>query len=475
MEGLLTPFRCLRVGIFILLGLGTLSAQAARLQQPPKAAALTADQLFQMEKAWPVHLSFSREQWDTLKPVPQPAGSTARGFGFIGPEGKRNGISATRGLDFEYVHASLDFDTVHFGDVAVRFKGNGTYMPGQEYGKPSLKVDLNKFVKGQKIGGQETINLHSNIIDGSMMNEELAYRLYRDAGVPASRTTYARVSITVPGLYNRQYFGVYGVVENVDENFVESRFKVADGAIFKPVTTAPFTDVGSTWSAYNQMYDPKDDPSDADKARIIELCQLVSHATDQEFNARIGEYIDLDAFAKYMAVVVWFGNPDSVLQQGQNYYVHLHPKTRKLAFIPWDQDHSWGQFVPFRTPQSQQQLNILRPWTASLMGGGPNRFLERIFPIDAFQKRYLAEMQTLTRTVAQPERLIKQLEELAAFVAPIAAQEPNAVRVARFKQALGESAFTRPNNDAVTVIPIKVFVRARHASVVGQLQKLGME
>ena len=467
--------RWLRVGIFVLLGLGTLSAQAARLQQPPKPSALTADQLFQMEKAWTVHLSFSRQEWDRLKPVPQPAASTAPGFGFIGPEGKRNGISATRGFNFEYVHASLDFDTVHFGDVAVRFKGNGTYLPGQEYNKPSLKIDLNKFVKGQKIGGQETINLHSNIIDGSMMNEELAYRFYRDAGVPASRTTYARVSITVPGLYNRQYFGLYGVVENVDENFVESRFKVSDGAIFKPVTTAPFTDVGSTWTSYNQMYDPKDDPSDEEKARIIELCKLVSHATDQVFNARIGEFVDLEAFAKYMAVVVWFANPDTILQQGQNFYVHLHPKTKKLAFMPWDQDHSWGQFAPFRTPQSQQQLNITRPWMQSLMGGGPNRFVERIFALETFRSRYLQEILALTRTVAQPDRLIKQVDDLGAVIAPLAAQEPNAVRVARFKQALGEATFTRPNNDAVTIIPIKVFVRARHASVVGQLQKLGMQ
>ena len=48
------------------------------------------------------------------------------------------------------------------------------------------------------------------------MNEVLAYRLYRDAGVPAPRTSYVRVSITVPGLYDRAYTGLYILVENVD-------------------------------------------------------------------------------------------------------------------------------------------------------------------------------------------------------------------------------------------------------------------
>jgi hypothetical protein len=32
------------------------------------------------------------------------------------------------GIDFEYVHADLEFEAQKFSDVAVRYKGNGTYM-----------------------------------------------------------------------------------------------------------------------------------------------------------------------------------------------------------------------------------------------------------------------------------------------------------------------------------------------------------
>ena len=55
-----------------------------------------------------------------------------------------------------------------------------------------MKIDLNEYVKGQKLAGITKLNLHSNVTDASWMNEVLSHRLYRDAGVPAPRTAYAR-------------------------------------------------------------------------------------------------------------------------------------------------------------------------------------------------------------------------------------------------------------------------------------------
>ncbi|MEO7319170.1 MAG: CotH kinase family protein, partial [Chthoniobacteraceae bacterium] len=110
-----------------------------------------------------------------------------------GPEGKRNGLASMMGVEFQYVHADLDFGGVPFKDVAVRYKGNGTFLESRGSEKRSLKIELNKNVKGQKIAGRTTLNLHCNVTDVSWMNEVLSHRLYRDAGVPAPRTAYARV------------------------------------------------------------------------------------------------------------------------------------------------------------------------------------------------------------------------------------------------------------------------------------------
>ena len=138
----------------------------------------------------------------------------------------------------KYVHADLEFQGKPFKDVAVRYKGNSTCMMAGPL-KRSLKVDLNDFVKGQKLAGLTKLNFADNVSDPSWMNESVALRRFRDAGVPAPRTTYARVFVTVPGKHDKQHFGLYCMVENVDDNFTSERFGSKKGALFKPGTRSP--------------------------------------------------------------------------------------------------------------------------------------------------------------------------------------------------------------------------------------------
>jgi len=347
--------------------------------------------------------------------------------------------------------------------------------------KPSLKIDFNKYVKGQKLAGVTSINLHNGIFDPTWMNEALAFRLYRDAGVPAPRTAYARVYVTTKGGEANRYLGLYILVENVDPTFTESRFKVAGGALLKPVTIVPFRFLSKDWADYNQMYDPKTKLTDADKQHVIAFCDLLSNASDQVFEKQIGDFLDLDAFAKYMAVVVWMANPDSVLEQGQNYYVHFNPTTHKYNFLPWDQDHSFGQFVPWKSAESQQRLDIMHPWASKFVGAPfaaqlENNLLARTFKLETFKRRYLAELATLARTLTQPDRIAKQVDDLIPLLASIVAQEPKDGRVISFDEATHEGTFKRPfNQNSVAVNPIKVFVPIRQASVLAQLKALGIQ
>ena len=101
------------------------------------------------------------------------------------------------------------------------------------------------------------------IADSGLMNETLAYRLYRDAGVHASRTAYAKVSVTIGNQPTRDH-GLFALVENVDTNFIQARLKLRDGAILKPSTRNPFVDRGAAWARYNQTYDPKTDLTEAE-------------------------------------------------------------------------------------------------------------------------------------------------------------------------------------------------------------------
>ncbi|MBI1842623.1 MAG: CotH kinase family protein [Verrucomicrobia bacterium] len=360
-----------------------------------------------------------------------PGGPGGRGPGMNlqGAEGKRNGVAAAAGVEFESAHGELEIGGQTLKDVMLRYKGNGTWMQSRDSDKKSLKVDLNDNVKGQKFSGLTKLNFHNNVTDASWMNEVLGYRLYRDAGVPAPHTAYARVSVTVSGKHSRDYLGLYSIVENVDTHFAKDAFGSKKGAIFKPVTPALFADLGDDWKSYNQTYDPKTDLTPEQKQRLIEVCKFVTRASDGDFAARLGDYLDLEEFARYMAVTVWISELDGILGPGQNFYLHLDAKSGRLQFIPWDLDHSFGQFGMRGSQEERENLSIEKPWQ------GENRFLERVFKVDAFKTRYLARLREFSETLFDPKRLASQVDELAAVIRP-SIQEESREKAERFETAV---------------------------------------
>ena len=442
----MTPLRhqSVRLAVVLAIGIALLStapsaapqANSGRRVTPTNVTSITAAEFYAPAKVWTVSLTMSAEAWAAMQPRQGASRGGARlaGNQFLGPPGGRNGTAARQGIEFDYVHATLQINDWTFHDVAVRYKGNWSYLRAKRSGtdKISLKVDLNKYVKGQKLAGLTTLNFQNNVTDSGRMNEVLAYRLYRDAGALAPRTTYAQVYLTVEGQQAKRSLGLYSVSENVDENFVEDRFGTRQGAIFKPVTRELFTDWGPDWAAYHQSYDPKTELTEADKQRVIALGRLVSGATDEEFAAKIGDYVDLDDFAEYSAVLVWLANRDNAFETGQNVYVYLHPVTNRMYFIAWDQDFSFGT-----VRDKMGTLSIHSRWS-----GHP--FLSRLHKIDAFRSKYLARMTEFSERLVVPERFMRQISELGPALRPSIELE-GANALAAFDQVASGRAGIVPN------------------------------
>ncbi len=314
------------------------------------------------------------------------------------------------------------------------------------------------------------------------MNEVLSYRLFRDAGVPAPRTAYARVYVSVPHLHDRRYFGLYSLVENVDDPLLQDHFATRPGALFKPVTPTLFADLGPDWQAYRQSYDPKNKVAPSQTARLIAFAQLVTHADDPTFAAQVADYLDLGAFARFMAVTVWLSTLDSILGPGQNFYLYLHPENQRFYFLPWDLDHSFGQFSLLGTQPQREQLSLLHPWQ------GENRFLQRVFSLPSFKSPYLAALRELNQTLCQPARLRQQVDETALAIRPAIAEESQDL-LNRFDRTIagdpvtpwgpggpdgpgpaGPGAPGGPLGFFQPPKPIKGFVQARWNSVHDQLE-----
>jgi len=385
------------------------------------------------------------------------------GMNLQGPEGKRNGVAAAAGIDFDYVHGQLEFNGQQLTDVAVRYKGNGTFMESRGSLKRSLKAELNKYTKGQRLAGLTKLNFHNCVTDPSWMNEVMSYRLYRDAKLPAPRTAFASVYLTVPGKYQKQLLGLYSMVENVDKHFLEANFGVKEGALFKPVTPDLFSDLGDDWKAYNQTYDPKAVLTDQQKQRLIQFCKFSTSASDADFAAKLGDFVDLEEFARFMAVMVFLSDLDGILGPGQNLYVYLHPKTQKFIFIPWDQDHSFGQFPMRGTQEQREDLSIQKPWQ------GENPFLARVFKVAAFKQLYLASLQEYSKGVFQPARFHQQVDQLALVLRP-AVQAESDQKLARFDEVVAGKAIRGGGfGFGLPTKPIKPYVEIRARSIADQL------
>ena len=415
-------------------------------------------------KAWDTNGAGKLDEGQVRAGLDQIRNPVGSGMMLQGPEGKRNGLASAMGIEFEYVHADMEFEGRQFRDVGVRYKGNGTFLESRNSLKRSLKIDLGKYGNGRSLGDVRMLTLQNNVTDGSLMNEVLAYRLYRDAGVPAPRTAYAKVFVTVPGKLERKYFGLYSMTEAVDKQFAHRNFGTKRGAIFKPVTPSLFSDLGADWAAYNQTYDPKVAMYPEQKKAVMELSRFVTQTDDATFAAHIGEFIDLPEFARLMAVMVYLSDLDGILGPGQNLYLHLHPKSQQFQFIPWDQDHSWGQFD--RASQEQREkLSIHHPWQ------GENFFVERMFKVAAFKKLYLARLDEFSKTIFRPERFAHQVDEIAAAIRP-AVQEESGEKLARFDKLVAGEILQRggfgPFGGGQTK-PIKPFTQVRTESICGQL------
>jgi RNA polymerase sigma factor (sigma-70 family) len=430
----------------------------------------TAEDLYRMTNIWLVHLKFTRPQWDALEPEridPLPHFLQPDGTALLrNPKAQRSGLAGVLGFDFNWSSGDIDFGGMSFTNVAVRVKGNGTYLASLYGDKRPYKVDLNKLTKGQKLGGVDELTFNNLLNDFSCMSDALAYEFFREAGVPAPRTAYAYLSVSVENGWDQKPLGLYVMVEAVGEEFALEHFGSPKTPVFKPVTGELFKHLGDDWTAYEAIYDLKTEATAEQLQRVIEFARLVTRASDAEFARRLGEFLDLEKFARYLACEVLLSNYDSLLSNGQNFYLYLEPASNKFGFIPWDLDLSWGGFFLLGTTRDRERASIRHPWV------GQHRLLERVMAVEEFQQLYRRQLEDLLARLFVPSRLHQRIDAVAQVIrSPIAAESD--FRLRKFERAVSDQRRERSSEFGQganrPAHQLKRFIEARAVSVRQQL------
>jgi len=179
--------------------------------------------------------------------------------------------------------------------------------------------------------------------------------------------------------------------------------------------------------------------TDGQLDRVVQLAQLVSHAGDSEFAQRLPEFLNLEEFAAFLAGHVLMSSYDGFLSNGQNFYVYLDPRSNKFGFIPWDQDHGWGEFGYTGEAETRERASIWRPSTSK------NLFLDRVMKVDAFRDIYRRKLEFALKEYFTVDRLFPAIDNLAAIIRPAVAAESD-FRLKRFDLAISTNWVSGPRD-----------------------------
>jgi len=343
-----------------------------------------ANAFFQDDKVWDVALTVSQEDYALIQPKGR------KGFG----------------ADFEYVRANVLIGGRFYEEVGLRYKGNSSFSAANRIPKKSFKIDFNRFVKGQKFLGLTKLNFNNNVLDPSQIREALAYRLWRRLDLPGSRTTFARLTLTVPGRFKNKLLGLYVVVEQVNGPFLRERFSTDQGLLLKPERNHSMPYLGQEFTEYLRVYVPKTKAEPSLTKRLIEFTWLIHRADDSVFAERIEGFVELDRLARFTAAHAVLSHLDSFLLRGHNYYLYLPQADGKFAFLPWDLNSTFASHRSAGSAEQQFNLSVKRPFAQG------QSLLERLMRLKAFRESYDAELKKLMKTHFEEAAILRDMWQL---------------------------------------------------------------
>lgn len=436
-----------------------------------------ADFFFGLKNIWTFHLQIEPSDWSALEPSdlrlvfspPQRDSWESRSTKTTNTHDNPDETTVDR--IFDYVPATLEWQGQRMFQVGVRYKGNSSYWTARDSLKRPFKLDFNRFVPKQKFFGLKKLNLSNNVLDPSQVRQSLAADIFRRAGIPAPRTAFIRLYLTVPGQLDRRYLGLYTAVEQVDDMFLRRWMGDPLGFLMKPEFTRGLSYLGEEWPLYREMFVPKTEPSPLDAGHMIDFLRLLDLAPEQTFQQEIDDFIEESSFLRFLAVQSAIANLDSPLMQGKNYFLYLHPRVGKLFFIPWDFDLSFGTYPTAGNMIKQARIDIFHPFE------GRGNWLDRYLSLPGKKERFQQQYDAVMAGPFSRKRMLSDIDAMYEVIHDAVADDPT-LSIDEVKRHLGlkegSAADDNPAESAHSKLgygklSLRAFIERRSESVSNQL------
>lgn len=230
-----------------------------------------------------------------------------------------------------YIDCVFAYEGFIWEDARIRLRGESS----REYPKKSYKIN---FDADNRFGARDKINLISCWTDPSFIREHLSYDAYARAGLPASRTWFARFFV------NGVYFGLFLDVEQVDEHFLDYTDLPDDGTLFKA------SEAGALLTAYEDIEALWEQETNASLGfdSLIALREWIDECPSKRFERLLERKFDPEELARVIALNALIGNQSTYYH---NYYLLQDSYgDGKWTYLPWDMDRTFYYWTYYRQP-----------------------------------------------------------------------------------------------------------------------------
>ena len=297
-----------------------------------------------------------------------------------------------------YYPGDMVWNGIRVRNVAIRNRGAGS----RNATKPGLRIDFNRYAKGQTFGGFNSLILDNQWQDPSLIREALTMAAFRQMGQAAPRSAFVRLFI------NGEYHGVYTLGEEVDQAFVQRSINESTGHLFEFHFVFPFFTqyLGAPLDPYKLLFEPKDHATETDEmiyGPIRDLFKAVD-GPDDTWRRDVEARIDLPQFLTHVAIQNFLTENDGIMGYAgiNNFYLYRFAGTNKHRLFPWDEDNAFTFVAASIVRQPENRV----------------RLFDRAFAQPDLRAFFLDVAEQCAHTLTETGWLSGELERIAALITP---------------------------------------------------------
>lgn len=271
------------------------------------------------------------------------------------------------------------------------------------------------FEDAERYRGHREYVMSAQTGDPTVLNPTTGFWAFQQAGLHTPEIA------PVAAYLNREYLGLYFLIEPIDEDFFARRGQSLGSLYEAANANAQFSfsegyDVRLGFESRGQREDFFGD--------LERLLLLLDEATPETLPSRVESLLDVENYLRYLAASVLIHNWDGYFN---NFRMHLDPRAGKFQFVPWDMDH----------------ILTLHPTRSNIRGA--NKLSERLLANAEYRARYRAILLELLDERLRVEDLNAQITATVQQLAPAYAADRflSATQTTIFEHAARVAEFNR--------------------------------